>query len=131
VTKKAEVNEYVVADGLAREIRLRVAGDLRELVAEADRMGSLSEVGARIERVNYARRMIREAKGRQLQAREMGNPTWEHVKAAQEWCELLREAVMQLAVSCATWAAAMDLQEARMEQDRVRADGDAEPTDGA
>lgn len=114
--RRIDSEQYVAATAVAREVRAVVAEQLAANVRDGDRMGSLEEVGGRIERVNFCLRQVREAEGRQKQkqARVMGLPMARPVADEQEFRELLREAVLELGVSCGSAVAAMDYEKARV-----------------
>lgn len=104
---------YQQATALAREIREIVAGQLRELVVEGDQMGSRGELATRVQHVVTIEQQRAQAVGRQQQAREMGLPLAPSVEAEREALELLRDAVMGVAVAAGGWVAAMDFEQRR------------------
>lgn len=118
--RRLDSEEYTAATAVAREVRGVVAEQLAELVRSGDRMGSHTELHDRIAHVNFVLRRISEASGRHAQAREMGLPLAPAVRDLHEFRELLRDAVMQVGVSSATWVASMDYENARVEQDGTR-----------
>lgn len=125
-TRRVDKEEYVAATAVAREMRGVVAEQLAELVREGDRMGNGTEVSGRIERVNFCLRRVAEAKGRQSRNRVMGMPVSSAVRDEAEFRELLRDAVMQLGVSCGSWVAAMDYEHARVEKGASEESPDAD-----
>lgn len=100
--------EYQHATALARAVRAKVAGQLRDLLVEADRMGSRGDVAARITALVEVELQLRQAQGRQMQARELGLPLAPSVQAEREALTLLRSSAMSLAAACGGWAAAID-----------------------
>lgn len=103
-----EPEEWATATESARETRARVADQLRELVIEGDQMGARAQLVERIRGCAEAERRIAEAQGRQQQAAEEGLPQHEHRMAEREGRETLRAALMNLAVTAASWVAAID-----------------------
>lgn len=108
VTRKPESDLYQYSTGVAREVRGLVGEQMRELLVEGDRMGSRSEVAEKIEQLVFVGRRVAEARGRQLQARELGMPVSVHVEAEREALELLRASAMAVGVACGAWVAALD-----------------------
>jgi hypothetical protein len=112
-----ELKELREATGRARRARELVAGQVAELVVEADRMGGRSEVSTRIIQVVEAEGRIGRAAGRLAQAQTEGMALSPALRAAEEGRASLRAAAMALAVAAAGWAAAIDL------EDEVRRNG--------
>lgn len=113
--RRVQTEEYLAADEAARGVRAVVAEQLQALVVEADRMSSRGEFAQAVERIVAAERMIASARARQRQAYQLGMPVASHVRAEREGESLLRDAVMQCAVTCGGWAAAMDFEKAYRE----------------
>lgn len=110
--RRVQTEEYLAADEAARNVRRVVAEQLSQLVVEADRMSGRGEFAQAVERLVGVERMIESARARQEQAYQLGMPIAPHVRSQQEGESLLRDAVMQCAVTCGGWVAAMDFDEA-------------------
>lgn len=113
--RRTETEAYVRASALAREVRVRIASQIAELIREGDQMGSGEKVQMRLEGVVAQRRRILEARGRQRQHYELGLPVAGAVTDELEAREGLRSAVMLLGVSAAEWVADMDFQQRKRE----------------
>lgn len=128
-TRRQDIEEYVQAMALAREVRAEAAEQLRDLIIDSDRMGSRGEVAERIQLLVNVERRLSQAQGQEVQARDLGMPTAPSVEAQRELRSLRRETVMGLALAAAGWAAAMDLEQrrvpARSTRERGADDGEA------
>lgn len=107
-----DAEEYARATVQARrrreETAANVAEQIRALIIEGDQMASRSVVAERIRQIVAAERKVDEARGRQAQAAENGMPVQCHRDAETESREVLRGAVMRLAVAAGAWVAALD-----------------------
>lgn len=110
-----DTEEYQRAAAMAQEVRERVADQLHDLVIESGSLGSKDELAKAVERIGGAMRQVREAQGRQKQAREMGLPLGPHVTAEREARTLLRQSVMSCGAACGLWSAQMDFEQKRAE----------------
>ena len=106
--RSPESEGYLSAAADERRIRVRVAEQARDLIAERERIGSRGEFATRIEAVLRAEQQIAQAMGRQQQAQENGMPIAPHVDAELEGRVLLRQAAMEVAAAAAGWVVAMD-----------------------
>lgn len=106
---------YAEAQVLLRQIRERVADDVHDLIVERQEVGSQGEMVEQVRQVGRVAQRIVQARGRQMQAREMGLPLAAAVRDEREGMEVLRSTVMTLAGVCAAWVIEMDFEARRGE----------------
>lgn len=111
--RKVDSEEYTRSQTVAREIRENVADQLHDLVIERDDFGSYDELAEKVRAVAGVGQRIREAKGRQKQAAELGLPLQPGVDAEREALEALRAAVMNLGAACGAWVTHLDFEKVR------------------
>lgn len=105
---------YLVDAGqVARELREAAADQLHDLVVEREGLGSIDEIGRRVQNLVVARRRLWEARGRQGQAEAFGNPVAPHVKAEREALEMLRQSLMSLGEACGSAVVGLDFERVR------------------
>jgi hypothetical protein len=120
-TRRTDSEEFGRLQAAAREIRETVADQLHDLVIERDSFANDDEVTAGVRQIGEIAKLLREARGRQAQAREMGLPVSGAVSQEQDALRMLRSAVVSLGASCGAFAARLDFESRRAELEAAAA----------
>lgn len=106
-----------------REIRETVGDQLHDLVIERQSLGSHEELVEAVRHIGRIGQQLSQARGREIQAREMGLAVSRSLSEQADALALLRSAVMSLGATCGAWVVKLDFDARRSALEAMAANG--------